>query len=149
MSFLKRQRRILDRIAENSGGRIRKRTEEKYGELEESLARLLNDVRNSPNFPKNAEEVLYDFSGKTDYNELAFVKNLRDTYALTKNGVRKAWELRMDGDMVKKLNIGTIDSNKLTKDHTDPELFGIVCDNIQRIMDKYKIKVDEKKYLKV
>ena len=139
MSFLKRQHRILDRIAKNSGGRIRKRAEEKYGELEESLARLLDDVRNDPNFPQNAEEVLYDFSGKTDYNKLAFVKNLRDTYALTKIGVRKALGLRMYGDMVKKLTIETIDSKELTKDHTDPELFDIVCDNIQRIMDKYKI----------
>ena len=138
MSFLKRQRRILD-----------KRAEEKYRKLEESLARLLDDVRNDSNFPKDAEEVLYDFSGKTDYNELAFVRNLRDTYALTKNGVRKALGLRMYGDKVEKLTIGTIDSKELAKNHTDPELFDIVCDNIQRIMDKYKIKVNEKKYLSI
>jgi len=147
MSFLKRQRRILDDIAENSGGRIKRRVEEKYVELEENLARLLDDVRNDPNFPENAEDILYSFSGEGGCSELALVKNLKETYALTKNGVKKYWELRLEGDKSPKMTLSKINSEKLASDWTDPLLFDQVCDNIQNIIDKYRMKIDRKKYL--
>lgn len=147
MSFLKRQRRILDKIAENSGGRIKKKAEEKYKEIEESLSRLMDDVRNDSNFPKNAEEMLYNFSGEGGCNELALIKNLKETYALTKNGIEKYLELRLEGDMIKRAKVRTISSRELAFDHTDPYLFDQVCDNLQNIINKYRMKIDEKKYL--
>lgn len=147
MSFLKRQHYILDRIVENAGGRIVRKVEEKYKELDRNLCRLIYDVMNSQRFPENAEEKLYDFSGESD-SKLVLIKNVKETYAITKNGVKKFWELRMEGDRFEKLKLTTITPDELIlNDDTDPNLFDNICDHIQVVIDKYKIKVDPKKYL--
>jgi hypothetical protein len=147
MSLLKMQYEILNRIAKSSCYERRKRAEKREKELRGNLSRLIDDVRNNPKFLEDAEEKLYDFSGDSGYNELVFVKNLRDTYVLTKNGVKKVLELRLEGEP-KKLTIKTINSRKLVSDHTDPFLFDQVCDNVQNIIDKYEMKdIDVEKYL--
>lgn len=147
MSFLKKRYEMLGRVYENAGPGLMRRVDSETENLRSGLSRLIDDIRNDPNFPKNAEEILYKFSEKGGCRELVIVKDLNEAYALTKKGLKHLWELRLEGDMLKKLTIKTVSPRKLAFNKTDPSLFVQVCNNLQRIMDKYKIEVDEKKYL--
>ena len=114
--------------------------------LDERLCKLINDVRYSSNFPKNAKKVIYDFSGNAEGNELSLVKNLKETYVLSKDGITKVLNLKCCGEL-NKLTVKKINVNDFVNEiKDDTEYFEKVCKNLQSIINKYKIEIDWKNY---
>ncbi|MEM5778064.1 MAG: hypothetical protein QXD43_04065 [Candidatus Aenigmatarchaeota archaeon] len=124
-----KQLKLTERKAENS--------------LDQMLCNLINEVKDK--VPKNSKIVLYDFSGSSE-SELALIKNLSETYALTSEGIIKLLNLRYAGELsklkIKKLNPKTFVNE--VKD--DPEYFEKICKNLQKAINKYKIKIDLNNY---
>lgn len=146
MSFLKKQHSELERKYGLSDEKMEKK-ERKCDELRESLCRLIEDTKKVLNLPEGAEELLYEFSSGDSESELALIKNLKETYVLTNEGIKKAWVLRRGGDLLSKLTVRKLEARELVFDYTDPQLFDKICDNMQIIKEKYGMEIDEKKYL--
>jgi len=118
-----------------------------YELIDANLCRLINDVSQNPKFPKKAISTLYEFSGDAKGSKLALVSSLTESYALTKRDVKKVLTLKQEGDL-QKLVVKNTTVEDFVDDikETDPEYFEKVCNNLQRIIDKYKIEINPEKY---
>ncbi|MEM5872485.1 MAG: hypothetical protein QXD55_01325 [Candidatus Aenigmatarchaeota archaeon] len=111
--------------------------------LDQMLCKLINEVKDK--VPKNSKIVLYDFSGSSE-SDLALIKNLSETYALTSEGIIKLLNLRYAGEL-SKLKIKKLDAKTFVNEvKDDPEYFEKICKNLQKAINKYKIKIDLNNY---
>lgn len=136
MSYLiKKKKMILKQL------KLAERKAEKS--LDQMLCKLINEVKDK--VPKNSKIVLYDFSGSSE-SDLALIKNLSETYALTSEGIIKLLNLRYAGEL-SKLKIKKLDTKTFVNEvKDDPEYFEKICKNLQKAINKYKIKIDLNNY---
>lgn len=128
-----------------------KEVEKKYKQADlshENLERLfvnvINDVRASPKFPENAQEILYELSGDGK-SDLSLLQNLNYSYALTKPGVLKAWKLKIEGSSPN-FKVETLPTEKFIEEESRLDSLKAVSHNLIKIIKKYDIGIDLKKY---
>ncbi len=141
MSFLAKQHRKFEKGV--VGG---------YDELNKKLHELIDEVRWSKRFPDDAEEFLCGYQAYDARGPFPLLK-VREEYLLTKDGIKYARRgklmtekptLTIKKKPTKEFIVKTIPIMTITE--REPLSFGTICNNLQKIIDKYEIEIDWEKY---
>lgn len=108
------------------------------------FTKVMDDVRKSPNFPENAQEILYKFYGDGS-SDLSLLKRLGESYALTSKGVLKTLMIKKEGE-TKKLDVKTIGTREFFDADTSLRSFRAVRRRLMNIIRKYHIDINEEDY---
>jgi hypothetical protein len=127
MAFLAEEKRALDQ-----------RTRRDYDALSQKFERVVNYVASK--LPKGAEEILYERGFHMEERDVMPKIGLIETYALTNKGLIELSKRDIGtGDC--KLEAAIIDPVNMIMGGADEKFFESVSLTLQKVMDKYKIKL--------
>ncbi len=132
MSYFAEKRRKLD-----------EETFEVYSNLHQALDKLITYV--GQNLPKDAQEVLFADSAYLSESDIVPKMCFEGAYVLTKDGVKEVRRSKI-GAKKPELEIKSIPTMDLITSNDDPDSFEKLCNNLQIIIEKHKIRIP-KKYL--
>ena len=121
-----------------------KKTDLYHQRLLKLFTKVIDDVRESPMFPEDAQEILYESLDKEGV-DLFLIKNMRDSYALTKKGVLKTWRLKKVGEP-EKLLVLTIPAEKFINEETPFGELETIRKSLTDIIKKYQIGIRPEDY---